>query len=106
MKVWVEATEDDLPVRLDRFLERSFEQLPSRASARKAIKRGEVHLNGAAAEASRFLRPGDRVELLASRRRPQRYDLDLTVLFEDDHLAIVYKPAGIETSGARQRDHR
>jgi len=103
VKVWVEATEGDLPVRLDRFLERSFEQLPSRASARKAIKRGEVHLNSAPAESSRFIRAGDRVELLASRRRPQRYDLDLEMLFEDDHVAIGYKPAGIETSGARQR---
>jgi 23S rRNA pseudouridine1911/1915/1917 synthase len=103
VKVWVRATAEDLPIRLDRFVLKSFEQMPTRAFARKAIKRGEVSLNGALVESGRFLKVGDEVELLASRRTPQRYEMDLKVLFEDDHMAVVDKPAGIETSGAKLR---
>ena len=95
--------ESDLPVRLDHFLTRRFEQVPSRAWARKAIKRGEVALNGEHAEGSRWLRPGDVVVLQASRRRAPVLELEIRVLYEDEHIGVVDKPSGIETSGAKCR---
>ncbi len=97
------AEESDLPVRLDQFLARRFEQVPSRAWARKAIKRGEFRLNDEPAEGSRWLKPGDLVVLHASRRRAPVLEMDVPVLYEDEHVAVVDKPAGIETSGSKYR---
>lgn len=90
--------------RLDRYCAQCFARIPSKASARKAAKRGEILLNGERAETSRFVRPGDVLELLESARRPHAvFELAVPVVFEDAHLAVVNKPAGVWTSGARQR---
>ncbi|MCB9796144.1 MAG: RluA family pseudouridine synthase [Alphaproteobacteria bacterium] len=88
--------------RLDRYLAENVDGFPTRSWARKAIKRGEVTLNDGAAEPQRFVSPGDVIGLSAERRRPrQRYDLDLEVVYEDDHLAVVNKPAGLPVMVAR-----
>ena len=101
MKVWHQVEADQLPLRLDRMVVEAFERFPTRASARKAIKRGEVLLNGEAAESSRFMKEGDIVEILASRRHVPKLDLELKVWHEDDHVAVVDKPGGMETSGSK-----
>ena len=92
------------PARLDRFCARALERIPSRAFARKVIKRGGILLNGEVVESSRFVREGDEVVLVDTGRRPARsFELPLSVAYEDDHLAVVDKPAGIPTSGLKHR---
>lgn len=94
----------DTPARLDRFCAHALDRIPSRAFARKVIKRGGVLLNGETVETSRFVREGDVVELIDTGRRPARvFELELSVLFEDEHFAVVDKPAGIPTSGLKHR---
>jgi len=74
--------------------------LPTAASGypRKLIKSGAARLNGAASSADTFLSFRDTVTLkesatLTALLRENRPDLD--ILFEDDQIVIVNKPAGL-----------
>jgi 23S rRNA pseudouridine1911/1915/1917 synthase len=80
-----------------------FEQLPSRKSVKKAIKKGRLLLNEAVVEGGRFLKAGDRILLLAEEQELPILEMKLEVHYEDEHLAIVYKPAGIPVSGYQKR---
>ena len=88
------------PIRLYDFAPTIFEQISSRKGIKKAIKRGEILVNGQTSFDSYWLQPNDKIELVnleLSPPKPYRYKLD--VIFEDDDLAIINKPAGISTSG-------
>jgi 23S rRNA pseudouridine1911/1915/1917 synthase len=97
----------DLPVpasgageRLDRFLAAAQKSL-SRSRIQSLIREGRVHVNGCAARASQRLRGGDRVRLdlpeprdvsaLAIGPEP----IPLEIAFEDEHLLVLDKPAGL-----------
>lgn len=77
-----------------------FVQLPTRSSIKKAIKKGEVILNGSPAEYGRFIKLEDRIELIDYENNlPKEYILELEIIYEDEFLVIVNKPAGIVVSG-------
>ena len=84
--------------RLDAFLAEHDASL-SRAQAQRLIDDGDVTVNGLAiAKAGARLRRGDRV--LVTIRPPVAIDLtpepmDLVILYEDAHLIVVDKPAGL-----------
>jgi 23S rRNA pseudouridine1911/1915/1917 synthase len=84
--------------RLDHFL---VAQLPdvSRARLQELITSGAVLVNGAAVKPSLKLRGGETIELSgASTRAPVRAiaeDIPLDLVYEDDDLAVVNKPAGM-----------
>jgi 23S rRNA pseudouridine1911/1915/1917 synthase len=62
------------------------------------IDGGHVRLNDAPARASRRVREGDRIEVVRPRREPQALRpeaIPLEVVFEDEHLAVIAKPAGM-----------
>lgn len=90
--------------RLDRWLADAT-RLGSRARAADALARGRVFLGGVEltlADAGRRLAGGERVEWWADRpgsasRRPARRCGHLAVVFEDGHLIVVDKPAGLLT---------
>ncbi len=93
--------------RLDQFLAA---QLPdvSRARVQQAIESGKVTVNGKPAKASLRLRPDDRVELLGPAEVPPLRatpeDIPLDVVYEDDSLAILNKPAGMMVHAGAGRD--
>ena len=91
--------------RLDKYLAAAG-RLGSRARAAAALARGKVFVNGeeaGIAAAARALAPGDEVSLWmdrpgSARTRPRLGTVgDLEVLFEDDYLLVVNKPAGLLT---------
>lgn len=87
--------EVDARERLDRFLERRLDGV-SRGRIRTAILAGEVTVNGVQRESGRRLRAGDRVTLAMGSEpvralRPEA--IPLSVLFEDEELLVVDKPA-------------
>ena len=50
------------------------------------------------------LRPGQKLTLMDKEENlPKPYDLELDIVFEDDYLAVVHKPAGISVSGNKYR---
>ena len=94
---------DDRDIRLDKFLASS-DRLGSRKRVATALERGKVFLNEVEvgiADASRRLREGDVVRVWmdrpgSSKRRSGPFDLgQLRILFEDDLLVVVNKPAGL-----------
>ncbi len=88
--------------RIDRWASRHFARLPTRGSARKACKRGELLLNGQEVESSRFVKEGDEVSLKPGVVHPT-CDLEPEVAVSDAHGALVVKPAGILVNGNRHR---
>ncbi len=100
--------EDVGRVRLDRFAAGVVPGLPTNKSAHKAARRGELWLNGEVCESSRFVAPGDRVRWVpGDRPLPRVYEREIEVMYADDHLAVVLKPAGLRVSGNVHRtlDH-
>lgn len=89
--------EAETPVRLDKYLVESELEL-SRSQLKKLIDGGEVAVNGERAKAGRKLRAGDVVELVVPEvvePAAEPEDIPLEILFEDEHLVIVDKPAGM-----------
>jgi len=68
---------------------------------KKAIESGLVTVNGQAGYTSTYINGGETIIL--HKRDPKHalptIELDLEILFEDDYLAIINKPAGIVVSG-------
>jgi 23S rRNA pseudouridine955/2504/2580 synthase len=86
--------------RLDNFLLRELKGVP-RSLIYRIVRRGEVRVNEGRSKASTRLNGGDRVRvppIRVSRRtepiaEPHRFDIP--ILYEDDHLVVVDKPAGL-----------
>jgi len=83
--------------RIDRFLA---DQLSlSRTQAARLVAAGSVRVNGVVARASRTLGRLDLVELDLPEAEPPRvlapHPIALDVRFEDEHLAVIDKPAGL-----------
>jgi 23S rRNA pseudouridine1911/1915/1917 synthase len=93
----VMVTKASRGTRLDRWLVEQCPQL-SRARLQELIAAGLVLVNGAAAKASQKLRGGEKVVVEAVQRPPLRAEpesIALDVVYEDDDLLIVNKPAGM-----------
>ena len=94
----IQVTVDDAGRRLDQFL---VSQVPdvSRARVQELIAGGHVRVNGAAAKASLKLKGTEAIEITTGVARPplraMPEDIPLDVVYEDDDLAIVNKPAGM-----------
>src|ERR1700744_762985 len=79
----------------------------SRARIQDLIKSGHVTLNGTAAKASARLRTGDVAVLDEPPPVPGETvagDIALDVLFEDDDLIVINKPAGLVVHPAAGHD--
>lgn len=78
-----------------------FKTNPTKSSIKKAIKKELIFIDGILATTSKHVSGGEKIELFESENSSifERLKLDLEVLFEDDYLAVIYKPAGILVSG-------
>jgi 23S rRNA pseudouridine1911/1915/1917 synthase len=86
--------------RLDRFLA---EPLGSRAQAQRLIDAGQVLVDGTARSKRHRLAGGERVEVDEAdpRPAPERGEAPFAVAYEDEHLLVVDKPAGVVVHPAR-----
>ena len=83
--------------RLDRFLANRHGDL-SRSHVSGLVDRGLVKVNGAPAKASYRLRGGEMVEVEVAPPQPTNLapqDIPLAVVYEDDDVLVVDKPAGM-----------
>jgi 23S rRNA pseudouridine1911/1915/1917 synthase len=83
--------------RLDRFLA-GLDEVGSRAAAERLLGERRVLVDGAVRAKSYRLEGGEQVELEVPEGRPSTLEpenLDLRVAYEDEHLLIVDKPAGL-----------
>ena len=101
-------SKDDARLRLDHFLAR---QLPeySRSRLQQLIRTGFVQLNSATTRPRQVLRSGDEIELTeppVEKIEAQPEPIPLEILFEDDDLIVINKPAGLVVHpGAGHRQH-
>ncbi|MGM0506811.1 MAG: RluA family pseudouridine synthase [Bacteroidota bacterium] len=84
-------------IRLDKYIT-SFIENASRTKVQKAIKDGHVLVNGTLEKASYILMPNDRIDISLPKPpppevRPEKMDLD--IVYEDESLLVVNKPAGM-----------
>jgi 23S rRNA pseudouridine1911/1915/1917 synthase len=90
--------------RLDAVLAEA-EDIESRAEAQRLIEAGAVTVNGLQRAKRHVLVAGDAVEAVLPAARPvgelRAEDLGVPVVFADDHLLVVDKPAGMVTHPSR-----
>ncbi len=85
------------PERLDAFLTHSV-MYATRTRVQKAIDDGTVTVNGTTSRSNYRIRPGDTIRLVVMKQPPIQLipqDIPLNVVFEDKHLLVVNKPAGL-----------
>lgn len=89
------------PIRFQEYSVGIFNTIPTKSGIKKAIKKGLIFIDENLATTSKYISGGEKIELFESEKSStfERLKLDLEVLFEDDYLAIIYKPAGILVSG-------
>ncbi|HEV2686532.1 MAG TPA: S4 domain-containing protein, partial [Actinomycetota bacterium] len=87
---------DEAESRLDSFV--AARAGVSRAAAAKLISAGSVLVDDGLATKSQRLEAGMRVTVTVSEAEiaaPQAEDIPVPIVFEDDHLLVVSKPAGL-----------
>jgi 23S rRNA pseudouridine1911/1915/1917 synthase len=88
--------------RLDLFLTHHVENA-TRSKVQQAIKEGYVHVDGKVVKASHKISPGEIIHIeLPKPPVPDvvSEDIPLDILYEDEHLLVVNKPAGMVTHPA------
>jgi RluA family pseudouridine synthase len=78
-----------------------FSEFQTRNSVKKGIKSKRLLINGQLANTGIWIKPGDNIEVLQSQIRPKAYQMTIDMRYEDEHLIIVNKPAGLVVSGNR-----
>lgn len=91
--------------RVDNFLLRALKGVP-RSHVYRLLRGGEVRVNSRRVDATYRLQPGDRVRIPpvrvakpAAGRAPAARDHGLPIVFEDEALLVVNKPAGVAVHG-------
>src|SRR6202789_732797 len=102
------VTADEAGQRVDNFLMRHFKTVP-RSRVYRLLRKGDVRVNRKRVDAEYRIREGDEVRLPPVRidaggelRQPSSSLLDLmerAVIFQDKHLLVIDKPAGVAVHG-------
>jgi len=92
------ADQGQAPVRLDVYMSTHLEDT-SRSRIQQALKEGYVLVNEQAGKANYIVRPGDIIKFVMPYRRRGHeiiaQDIPLDIVFEDDDVLVVNKPAGM-----------
>ena len=92
------------PQRLSDYLCGIFPYLPSRKSVKKAIKAGLIFVDGKKGYTGDWVLSDQQIELMGLDETPIKiFEFEIKVVFEDDDIAVVHKPAGISVSGNQFR---
>lgn len=85
-------------IRLDRYLSELFPD-QSRSQIQGLIRSGNVQVNHTTVKTGYLLRPGDTIEIeamtVSDEPQPQPENIPLHLVYEDDDLVVVDKPAGL-----------
>jgi 23S rRNA pseudouridine955/2504/2580 synthase len=100
---WIEVSADEAGQRIDNYLIARLKGVP-KSRVYSALRSGEVRINSKRVEASRKVAAGDRIRVPPVRMAEREEEVPaphfkLPVLFEDDHLLAIDKPAGIAVHG-------
>lgn len=92
------AAQSQSPLRVDKFI-MNFVENASRNKIQAAAKEGAIFVNDVVVKSNYKVKPGDRVQVMFSHPPYENLlvpeDIPLDIVFEDDHLMVVNKPAGM-----------
>lgn len=94
--------ENIAPARLQEYGVGIFQAFPTKSALKKALKKGYIKVDGSIATTATFIRGGETITLEvpeAEEKKGKQLIFPLQVFFEDEHLAVIHKPAGILVSG-------
>jgi len=96
---------DTEKVRIEIYCRECFSSwLPSNKSVKKAIKTGAIRVNNEVVSTGHWIMPKQKIQLFDLEENPPKpYDMELEIIFEDEFLAVIVKPAGIVVSGNEYR---
>jgi 23S rRNA pseudouridine955/2504/2580 synthase len=98
----VQVDESSAGQRLDNFLLRVLKGVP-KTHVYRVIRSGEVRVNKGRAQADTRLEAGDTVRIppvrVATRHSPPAPAREFPIVFEDEHLIAIDKPAGVAVHG-------
>ncbi|MEM5564310.1 RluA family pseudouridine synthase [Psychroserpens sp. AS72] len=91
------------PIRLQEYGVGIFKAAITKSALKKALKKQFVTVNDVIASTATYIKGGECISLSISEEYipKKKFILQLNVLFEDDYLAVIHKPAGIVVSGNR-----
>ncbi|MEM7103617.1 MAG: RluA family pseudouridine synthase [Bacteroidota bacterium] len=90
--------------RLSDYAVGKFEAIFSRKGIKNAIKNGLILVDGRKAHTGYWVRSGNKIELLESDSKSRTpFPLRVDVVYEDDYLAVIFKPGGLLISGTQFR---
>ena len=94
----------DKTERLSDYLVGKFEIITTRKGIKKAINRKLVKVNGKVGYTGDHIRGGELIELYRPKQKENiRIDVNVPILYEDEYLAVIHKPAGLIVSGHQKR---
>lgn len=99
-KIYHTVPIQDEPSRFSDYAIGIFPGLETRNSVKKAIKEGDLTIDGDAATTGRWIHGGEKLVLQRVHRyHGKSYRLPLEILYSDDVCAVVWKPAGLIAKG-------
>lgn len=95
------VTPQDKPIRLQQYGVGIFHTLSTKSALKKALKKKLIFVDGKLAKTSTFIHGNETITFLPPEEKQNHkpFILKLEVLYEDDYLAVINKPAGILVSG-------
>ena len=86
-------------IRLQEYAAKIFKSITTRSAVKKAIKKQRILINGKSGHTGDWILEGQKIELLNIENQQKTFELKLEVVYEDEHIAVINKPAGYPTSG-------
>lgn len=97
------ARKQNTSIRIQEYAVGIFETIPTKSALKKAIKKGLVFVNGKKASTALLIKGNEKIELyeviIDINSPKKKFDITLKILFQDEYLAIINKPAGVLVSG-------
>jgi 23S rRNA pseudouridine1911/1915/1917 synthase len=89
------------PIRLQEYGVGIFNSVVTKSALKKALKKNCIKVDGISATSATYINGGEYITLSVTEDISVKKKLifQLDVLFEDDYLAVIHKPAGILVSG-------
>src|SRR5688572_22563220 len=100
---WIEVGEEEAGQRIDNYLLARLKGVP-KSHIYRVLRSGEVRVNSGRVEAAHRVAKGDRIRIPPIRVAEREADVPaphfrLPVLYEDEHVLAIDKPAGIAVHG-------
>jgi 23S rRNA pseudouridine1911/1915/1917 synthase len=78
-----------------------FSNYSTKSALKKAIKKGLIFVDGLTAKTALVISGGEKIECFTENNESTKrhLNLELSLIFEDEYLAVIEKPAGILVSG-------